>query len=283
MLNHKLKYIVGYISAAGVVALTLYVAYSNTGIVRDASLMICAAVIGIVISTIVNIAGKIAPERLIVSLLILIPSAVALVIVILYYRNVDRITAPNPIAYNVIADFKGSKGTGALTAFGLPFSMMSDSSQNMASKVWYERVHSDPQSGGFLRIHYLLVPIKGREGYVGIYADFTPPPAKPVSLLAYHGISFRVRIDQETSNLPEIRLVLYSDNIKNMEYAYPIARVQPDKQWRNYDIPFSKFESPPHALSNVELKPGRVYRFAFVLVSDNEIHGHLDIDEIKLF
>lgn len=283
MINFKLKYIIGAISAAGVVAITLYISSINTGIVRDASLIICAAVIGIAISTIVNIVGKIAPGRLLVSLLILVPSAVALVFIILYYRNIDRITVPKPIPSNVIADFRGSKGTGALTAFGLPFSMMSDSSQNMTSKVWYERVHSDSQTGGFLRVHYQIEPIKGREGYVGIYADLTLPPAEPVSLLAYHGISFRMRISQETGDLPEIRVVLYSRNVRNMEYAYPIARVQSDKQWRNYDIPFSKFASPPHAFSTVQLDQGCVFRFAFVLVADKEIHGHLDIDEIKLF
>ena len=104
---------------------------------------------------------------------------------ILYYRNINSINVPKPIPSNVIADFKGSKGTGALTAFGLPFSMMSDSSQNMASKVWYERVHLDSQKGGFLRVHYQIEPMKGREGYVGLYADFTLPPAEPVNLLAY--------------------------------------------------------------------------------------------------
>ena len=283
MLNDKLKYIIGAISATGVIAITLYISSNNTGLARDASLMICAAVIGIIISFIVSIAGKIAIEKLFISLFILIPSAVAVIYMSLYYRNIETDTMPKPIPSNVIADFRGSKGTGALTAFGLPFSLMSDSSMNMSSKVWYERVHGDPQTGGFLRVHYQIVPSKDHEGFVGVFADFTLPPAIPMNLLKYNGISFRMRISQDTGAIPEIRAVLYSDNIKTIEYAYPMVRVQTDKEWRHYDILFKRFEPPPHAVSPVKLDPSRVFRFAFVIVSDSEVHGHIDIDEIKLF
>ena len=287
MRDIKLKYVIGAIAAVGMVVLTLYLASINTGTMREVSLLTCGALISIIISAIVATIIKnirpVAIKRLLVPLSIFIISVVALVFIILYYRNINKVSIPDKIAYDVIADFKGSKGTGALTAFGLPFSIMSDSSQNMESKIWYERIHGDPKTGGFLRIHYQFLPYRDREGYVGIYADFTLPPANPVSLLEYDGISFRMRINQEIGNYPEIRVVLYSDNIKNMEYAYPIARVQPAKQWGYYNIPFSKFESPPHAFKHVELDPGRVFRFAFVLVSDSEIHGQVDIDELKLF
>jgi len=277
----KLKHVIGAIVAAGIVWLTLYLASINTGIVQDILRMISAAVVGLAISTIAASVYKIELKRLLLILFWLIPGLVAVVFIILYYRNANFV--PAPIASNLIADFKGSKGTGALTAFGLPFSMMSDSSQNMGSKVWYERVHDDPQTGGFLRVYYQILPMQGREGYVGLYADFSPPPAKPVSLSKYHGVSFRMRINQEMGKHPEVRFVLYSENVKSTEYAYPIARVQPDNQWRDYDIPFNKFVSPPHAFNAVHLDPGRVFRFAFVLVGDAEIHGHVDIDEIKLF
>lgn len=211
-------------------------------------------------------------------------AAVTLVVVVIYYRHFDRSSIPVEVTTDQIADFRGSKGTGALTAFGLPFSMYSDSSQNMASKIWYERVPDEPQTGeGFLRLYYQLLPLQGREGYVGLYADFTPPPPKPVTLLKYHGIGFKMRISQEIGNYPEVRLVLYSDNITNMEYAYPIARVRPEKEWQQYNIPFNKLESPPHAFNPVQLDPGRVFRFGFVVVSGSELHGHIDIGEIRLF
>jgi hypothetical protein len=212
-----------------------------------------------------------------------IPTSTSIIFITLYYRNTKNLISPITITSNVIADFKGSKGTGALTSNGLPFSMMSDSGLNMSSKVWYERVQDHLGSGGYMRVYYQILPSSGHEGFVGVYADFTLPPATPVSLNKYNGIEFRMRISQESGVPPEVRAVLYSDNIKNMEYAYPIARVQPDNNWRNYDIPFNKFEAPPHAISHIKLDPGRVFRFAFVFVSDKTIHGHIDIDEIKLY
>ena len=197
--------------------------------------------------------------------------------------NLRFIKCQNKISKNVIADFKGSNGTGALNSFGLPFSMMSDSSQNMKSKIWYQRVHRDGQQEGFLRIYYQIEPHLDHDGYVGIYSDFTLPPAVPVSLSKYNGVRLKMRINQEIGVHPEIRIVMYSDNIKNPEFAYPIALVKPTKQWNEYNIPFSQFEPPPFAFTPVELDVERVFRFAFVLVSSYEIHGHVDIDDIELF
>lgn len=279
--DNRMNYTLAAVLAAGIVALTLYVSSISADVVRQTSLMICGAVIGLVISFIVNVILKVEPKRLLLTLLMAVPTIVAVVFIVLYYRKTDGFIVPDLIESNVIADFRGSKGSVARTAYGLPFSMMSDSSFNMSSKVWYERAQGGINDGGFLRVHYQIEPMEGREGYVGIYADFSPPPAEPVSLLEYNGISFRMRISQQGGKFPEIRVVLYSNNIRNLEYAYPIARVQHDEQWRDYDIPFSKFESPP--LNNVQLDPCCVFRFAFVLISDLEIHGHLDIDEIKLF
>ena len=232
--------------------------------------------------------GQIKKPRLKFWLLGLLSCLVAVIALLLPLRgsikcNLWSIACPYKISHNTIADFKASEGTGALTAFGLPFSMISDSSQNMGSTIWYQRIHGDPVLGGFLRIHYQMMPHSNREGYVGIYADFTLPPASPVSLSEYDGMSFKMRINQEIGEHPEIRVLLYSDNIKNMQYAYPIARVVPTEQWNEYNIPFSQFESPPFAFTEVKLDIERVFRFAFVLVSGDKIYGQVDIDDIELF
>lgn len=283
MFNIDSKYLFWTIVAVAVVILSLYVSSTNGGIIRDASLMVCAAVIAIAISSVANIAWKMEIKRLLLLISILMPTFIALVFITLYYRNANDLPISEPVKSDVIANFRGSKGAGARTNFGLGFSIMSDSVLNMASKIWYERLQDNSKGNGFLRIYYQMLPSLGHEGFVGVFSDFSLPPARPVNLNKYNGIGFRMRISQESGKMPEVRIVLYSDNIQNTKQAYPIAFVQPDTQWRNYDIPFNKFEAPPYAISPIKLDPGRVFRFGVMIVSDEQIHGHIDIDEIKLF
>lgn len=203
----------------------------------------------------------------------------------LYYRRAPAAPEPLPLTNTVIADFTASQGTGALTANTLPFSLMSDSSQNMQSRAWYERIHEDPAGAeGYLRIHYELMPAPGREGYVGLYGDFTLPPPKPVDLSAYHGISLRIRLSpSDDGKKPNIRFVLYSDNIENLEYAYPIAQVIPSADWSESPLPFSSFVTPPHAHWPVQLDRRRVFRFAIMLTGGSRMEGHVDVDNIALY
>jgi hypothetical protein len=207
----------------------------------------------------------------------------AIIIVAFYLTVKYKAPPPYPIDNGVIADFNGSEGTGALTSCGLPFSLMSDSSQNMESNIWYHRIHKELNQKGFVRIHYQLNPHSNREGYVGVYFDFTLPPAQPVSLEGYGGVRFKMRINQEVGNYPAIRIVLYSDNVKNYQYAYPIATVSPTGQWNTYNIPFGEFTIPPHAYNHVTLDKGRVFRFAFVIVGNEKVHGNIDVDDIMFF
>ena len=53
-----------------------------------------------------------------------------------------------PINSGLIADFNGPSGAGALTSIGLPLSLMSDSSQNLESKVWYHRINKGNTQDG---------------------------------------------------------------------------------------------------------------------------------------
>ena len=210
---------------------------------------------------------------------ILLP-LILIVTLILYFKT--RKDTPEPIPSDVIADFNVSQGTGALTNFGLPFSLMSDNSQNMSSIIWYKRIH-DTLNEGFLRVFYQLKPIDQREGYVGIYGDFTTPPAKPIDMKEYNGISLKLRVNQKAEDLPEIRIVLYSDNIKNMQYAYPRTSVDPNSQWQLYNLPFKSFKTPSFAQESINLDPNRVFRFAILVVDSDSIQGYLDVDNITLF
>jgi hypothetical protein len=197
-------------------------------------------------------------------------------------RNPPR--SPGMLPPVAVADFRGTKGSGARTVNGLAFSLMSDSSFNMKSKVWYERVQESNEAGtGFMRIFYEIVPTGDAEGYVGVYADFTPPPPKSVSMEGRQGVALRMRLAQEADSLPEVRFVLYSDNNINPLYAYPIARVQVNRDWRKFTLPFSDFGPPPFARSQIQLDTRRLFRFGIVVVSDKAVHGYLDVTDIVFF
>ncbi len=104
-----------------------------------------------------------------------------------------------------------------------------------------------------------------------------------MDLSKYNGISFRMRISQENGSEPNIRIVLYSDNIQAMDHVYPSAHVNATKKWMTYNKPFSEFAHTLDRSRYLEFRKDRAFRFAFMIVSDSEIHGHVDIDDIRLF
>ena len=216
---------------------------------------------------------------------LLFPILPAIFFFTFYFVVLHKDTFPYPIDGGLVADFNGPEGAGALTSYGLPFSLMSDSSQNMESKVWYARVYDRVDQNHFAKIYYQLNPSSGHEGYAGIYFDFTLPPAKPVNLDEYGGVRFRMRINQQDDSYPNIRIVLYSKNIQNPQYAYPMAPVRPTSEWNTYSIPFADFTSPPHAHNHesVILDKRRVFRFALVIVGNDKVHGNIDVDDIAFF
>ena len=213
----------------------------------------------------------------------LVPILFFAIIVAFYLTGKYKVPPPYPIDNGLIADFNGSEGAGALTSCGIPFSLMSDSSQNMESKIWYNRIHKELNQYGFVRIYYQLNPHSYHEGYVGIFFDFTLPPAQSVNLEGYSGVRFKMKINQEAGNYPKIRVVLYSDNVKNYQYAYPIATVNPNSQWNTYNIPFEEFTCPPFVYHHVTLDKSRLFRFAFVIVGSEKVHGNIDVDDIMFF
>ena len=212
-----------------------------------------------------------------------LPAFPSIALIALYFAFLHTSVPNYPITNGLIADFNGPAGAGALTSYGLPFSLMSDSSQNMESKVWYHRTNEGTTQNGFMKIFYQLIPSSNREAYVGVYFDFSLPPAQPVNLSKYSGVRLKMRINQESNDFPEIRVVLYSDNIKNYEYAYPIARIFPTNQWNTYTIPFGDFTSPPHAYNIASLDKSRVFRVGIIIIGNSEKHGNIDIDDIFLF
>ncbi len=194
----------------------------------------------------------------------------------------------NTSIQKVIADFTGAPGQGALTKIGLPFSIMSDNVHNMKSKIWYQRLYKGNRSDdAFLRIYYDIIPHDSRQGFVGIFSDFTLPPAKPINLSEFSGISFDMRIEDVHIKNTEIRLVLYSNNIKNNQFAYPMYSIKPKvtskEGWSKYKILFSEFKSPDFASDpdSIKLDVNRVFRFGFVFLSTEKVNGQIDFDNIS--
>lgn len=186
----------------------------------------------------------------------------------------------------LIADFVTGAGGPARTVVGTQFSIMSDSTWNLDSKCWYRRLTDELDGCGYLRVYYQLKSDSEVLPYVGIHADFSLPPARPFDVSGFHMLSIRMRLGQPVDTSPiTVALVLYSANVRNPDYAYPVYYV-PSRplttEWQIVHAPFSEFGPPNWVNYTVELDPKQVFRVAILVCGrpKDETFGHVDIRDI---
>lgn len=194
---------------------------------------------------------------------------------------------PARAGVGTVADFTLGSGGPARNAFGLHFSMFSDSSWNLESKVWFARVSDQGSANGFLRLNYQLQPKDDHEPYVGVYTDFSLPPPSVLDISRFRRLTMRVRLGQPLNDSPiHLSAVLYSANVHDGEYIFPTFEV-PDallsQEWHTVAMPLDDFVNPSISGRMVFLDKRVVYRVAILIrgFPTQAAHGHIDIDDIQ--
>ncbi len=217
---------------------------------------------------------------------VLLVTAVSLAFVFAFWHAWRLRTLPFP-TQGTVADFVMGPGGVARTALGTQFSIVSDSAWNLASKCWYERIADGEHGRGYLRLYYQLSSPNDREPYVGIYAGFSPFSAQAYDVSRFHALSCTIRVGQPLSPTAPITvaLLLYSENVRNPDYAFPVYYLSPQQlstEWVTVSAPLSQFKPPRWVNYAVELDPRQVFRFGILILGQPraEAHGHVDVRDI---
>ena len=233
------------------------------------------------------------------------------------YNQTLRTLAPTQkLATGRFADFDGAgEDRQVRTAFDEEFSLLSDSANFGASKVWYERVlyEQKPEcSKGFMRISYELQMKKGigKVPYVGVYADFRSP-AKRHDISEFKNLVVKFRDEFRVVNGPDGGKIAPSEQEPPVRYYIGIAdEVNPPTDireryafaekrlegkenekvkdiggdWYRATIQLDAFEQPDYVTNaKYKLVKDKVYRLIISIkgTPNVEVIGRLDIDEIS--
>ncbi len=199
-----------------------------------------------------------------------------------------------PRSDGMIADFSIGPGGPARNAVGENFSPFYDSEYNGDSKCWYKLNwdNLDDVVDGYLRVYYQLEPRReeNAESYVGLFTDFSYPPAKAFDVSKFTAITLRIRSSQPVPKDIKVFLTLASTNIPPIPgvYDFPEVRIPTTSisgEWQDISIPLTAF-APPYFSSrgnDIKLDLKKIFRFSLSIRSGRglPIHGYIDIDNIK--
>jgi len=200
--------------------------------------------------------------------------------------NLTRVR-PYPLASGLIADFTGGTGGMPRTALGTQCAIVSDSAQDLDSRIGYKRIDADSNGNGFLRLTFELKSQTDATPFAGIFCSFSFFPEIPYDVSRFRNLAFVMR-GNEAAPPFSVHVTLYSHrgSAPQMNYvfpSYPIAASDVSKDWKVFSVPFYEFRPPAFSHADAAFDPGSAYRVAFVVFGKphSDVTGSIDLDDIK--